>query len=70
NLNNYPGWFFDTALLLYAENNGMRIKDLSITCIDNRKWRLKIISTIFYFIKNLFTLRIKTFLWGWTSRNR
>ncbi len=69
-LNNYPGWFFDTALLLYAENNGARIKDLPITCIDNRKWRLRIIGAIFYFIKNLLTLRIKTFLWGWASRSR
>jgi glycosyltransferase involved in cell wall biosynthesis len=37
NVKNYKGWFFDTALLLYAEKKGFKIKDLKITCVDNRK---------------------------------
>jgi len=64
-LYNHSGWFFDTAMLLYAEKNNRKIKDITISCINNRKWRLKIIKTIIYFLKNLFSLRIKTFLSGW-----
>ncbi|MFH1457093.1 MAG: glycosyltransferase [Patescibacteria group bacterium] len=65
NINMYKGWFFDTAMLLYAEKNYYKIKDLPITCIDNRKWRLKIFKTVFYFCKRIFLLRIKTFLYKW-----
>lgn len=63
-LQGYDGWFWDTALLLYAEKSGMKIKDIEITCIDNRPWRLKIIGTVLYFLKHLFKLRFKT-LNGW-----
>lgn len=64
----HDGWFFDTALLLYAEKRGYLIQDVSITCIDNRKWRLNIAGTVLYFLRNLLLLRIETLLKGW-SRN-
>ena len=64
-LYNHSGWFFDTAMLLYAEKNNRKIKDITISCVDNRKWRLKIIKTVIYFLKNLFFLRVKTFLSEW-----
>lgn len=68
NMSVYPGFFFDTALLLYAEKNKEKIKDIAITCIDNRRWRLNIIITIMYFLKNIFMLRIKTFLYTWNNK--
>ncbi|MDP3661741.1 MAG: glycosyltransferase [bacterium] len=61
----YDGWFFDTALLLYAEKRGYKIKDLKITCIDNRKWRLAIVGTILYFVHKLIVLRLKTLIRGY-----
>jgi glycosyltransferase involved in cell wall biosynthesis len=64
-IKNYDGWFFDTALLLYCEKNGFKIKDICITCIDNRKWRLKLINTVCYFLINSIFLRIKTLFLGW-----
>ncbi len=63
-LKNYPGWFFDTALLLYAEKRKFKIKDQKITCIDNRQWRLRLFYTIAYFTNNLIKLRIKTLFFG------
>lgn len=63
-LENYHGWFFDTALLIYAEKKGFKIKDLTITCIDNRKWRLSVFRTVLYFFKNVILLRIKTIARG------
>lgn len=60
----HRGWFFDTALLLYAEKSGMKIKDIVITCVDNREWRLKIVTTVLYFMKELAILRLKTLIWG------
>lgn len=67
NIYTYEGWFFDTALLIYSEKNGYKIKDLAITCIDNRKWRLAIINTIAYFFKNLIILRLKTLFKGYRN---
>lgn len=64
-LSSHTGWFFDTAMLLYAEKNNAKIKDIRVTYIDNRKWRLKIVGTIMYFLKNLFFLRVKTLLRGY-----
>jgi len=68
NVMKHSGWFFDTALLIYSEKKGYKIKDLQITCIENRKWRLKIIGTVFYFLKNLLTLRISTLFKGYNTQ--
>ena len=61
----YKGWFFDTALLIYAEKRGYVIQDLRITCIDNRKWRLSIFRTVLYFLRRLMALRVKTWFVGY-----
>lgn len=64
-VNIYRGWFFDTALLIYAEKCGYRINDLKITCIDNRRWRLAIIGTVVYFLHRLIILRLRTLIHGY-----
>jgi glycosyltransferase involved in cell wall biosynthesis len=50
-------WFFDTEMLLIAEKNGYRIKEIPIIWTDDPDSRVKIISTVIEDLKGLFRLR-------------
>ena len=52
-------WFFDTELLIIAEKNGFRIKEVPVRWIDDPDSRVKIISTAWEDIKGLLRLRIR-----------
>lgn len=51
------GWFFDTEMLVLAEKQGLRIKDIPVTWIEDDDSRVKIISTAWENIKGVFRLR-------------
>ena len=51
------GWFFDTELLLIAENNGYRIKELPITWVDDNDSRVDIVDTVIHDLLGLLRLR-------------
>jgi glycosyltransferase involved in cell wall biosynthesis len=51
------GWFFDTELMVLAEKQGRRIKDIPVTWIEDDDSRVKIIQTAFQNIKGLLRLR-------------
>jgi len=51
------GWFFDTEMLLIAEKNGYRIKEIPVKWTDDPDSRVKIISTAWEDIKGLLRLR-------------
>jgi glycosyltransferase involved in cell wall biosynthesis len=40
-----PGWFFDTELLILAEENGYRIKEIPVRWTDDPDSRVKVFST-------------------------
>jgi len=50
-------WFFDTEMLVLAEKQGYRIKDLPVEWIENDDSRVKIIQTSWEDIKGVFRLR-------------
>jgi glycosyltransferase involved in cell wall biosynthesis len=50
-------WFFDTELLVLAENQGYRIKDIPVTWNEDTDSRVKIIRTAWEDIKGVFRLR-------------
>jgi glycosyltransferase involved in cell wall biosynthesis len=50
-------WFFDTEMLLIAEKNGYRIKEIPIIWTDDPDSRVKIISTVYEDLQGLFRLR-------------
>lgn len=50
-------WFFDTELLVLAEKQGYRIKDIPVTWIEDDDSRVKIISTAWEDVKGVFRLR-------------
>jgi hypothetical protein len=50
-------WFFDTELLVLAEKQGYRIKDIPVTWIEDDDSRVKIISTAWEDIKGVLRLR-------------
>lgn len=50
-------WFFDTELLVLAEKQGMRIKDLPVEWIEDDDSRVKIVRTAWDDIKGLWRLR-------------
>ncbi len=54
-------WFFDTELLVLAEKQGYRIKDIPVTWIEDDDSRVKIAKTAWEDIKGVFRLRLK--LW-------
>src|SRR5262249_8287763 len=54
-------WFFDTELLVLAEKQGYRIKDLPIVWIDRDHSRVKILSTAWVDVKGI--LRLRKQLW-------
>jgi glycosyltransferase involved in cell wall biosynthesis len=51
------GWFFDTELMVLAEKQGLRIKDIPVTWIEDDDSRVKIIQTAIQNIKGLLRLR-------------
>lgn len=55
-----PGWFFDTELLLLAERNGYKIKEVPVRWTDDPDSRVKVLSTARKDLQGL--IRMK--LWG------
>ncbi len=51
------GWFFDSELLILAEKNGYRIKEVSVTWTDDPDSRVRILSTAYGDLKGLLRLR-------------
>ena len=52
-------WFFDSELLIVAEKNGFRIKEIPVRWVDDPDTRVKIISTAWEDIKGLLRLRFR-----------
>lgn len=50
-------WFFDTELLVIAERQGYRIKDVPVTWSEDDDSRVKILSTAWDDLKGVFRLR-------------
>lgn len=50
-------WFFDTELLLIAEANGFRIREIPVCWTDDPDTRVKILGTAIEDLKGLFRLR-------------
>ena len=57
-------WFFDTELLVLAEKQGYRIKDIPVLWIEDDDSRVKIVKTAWEDIKGV--LRLRWRLW-WTT---
>ncbi len=55
------GWFFDTELMVLAEKQGRKIKDIPVTWIEDDDSRVKIIPTAIQNIKGLLRLRWQLF---------
>ena len=51
------GWFFDSELLILAEKNGYRIKEVPVKWTDDPDSRVKIVSTAYDDMKGLLRLR-------------
>jgi glycosyltransferase involved in cell wall biosynthesis len=56
------GWFFDTELLVLAERQGYRIKDIPVAWIEDTDSRVKILQTAWEDIKGVF--RLRRLLWS------
>ena len=52
------GWFFDSELLILAEKNGYRVKEVPVTWTDDPDSRVKIVSTAYRDFKGLLRLRL------------
>ena len=50
-------WFFDTELLLIAEKNGYRLKEIPVAWADDPDSRVKIVKTAWEDLKGLWRLR-------------
>lgn len=57
-----PSWFFDTEMLVLAERQGYRIKDLAVKWDEDDDSRVKIIRTAWEDIKGVF--RLRRLLWS------
>jgi len=55
-------WFFDTELLVLAEKQGYRIKDIPVVWVEDDDSRVKIFKTGWEDIKGVF--RLRRMLWG------
>jgi glycosyltransferase involved in cell wall biosynthesis len=55
-------WFFDTEMLVLAEKQGYRIKDLAVKWIEDDDSRVKILQTAWDDIKGVF--RLRRLLWA------
>lgn len=51
------GWFFDTELLILAEKNGYRIKEVPVRWTDDPDTRVKVLRTAYLDLKGLLRLR-------------
>ena len=51
-------WFFDSELLIIAEKNGYRIKDVPAHWVDDPDTRVNIVNTVYGDIKGLLRLRL------------
>ena len=52
------GWFFDTELLILAEKNGYRIKEIPVHWVDDPDTRVRVVSTAWKDLKGLLRLRV------------
>lgn len=52
-----PGWFFDSEMLIVAEKNGYRIKEVPIHWTDDPDSRVDVLRTAYRDIKGLLRLR-------------
>ena len=52
------GWFFDTELLILAEKNGFRIKEVPVRWHDDPDTRVKVISTALHDLAGLTRLKL------------
>jgi glycosyltransferase involved in cell wall biosynthesis len=59
-------WFFDTELLVLAEKQGYRIKDLPVVWIEDDDSRVKIVKTAWDDIKGV--MRLRWLLWRGPGR--
>ena len=50
-------WFFDTELLVLAEKQGYRIKDIPVVWVEDDDSRVKIFRTAWDDVKGIFRLR-------------
>ena len=50
-------WFFDTELLILAEKNGFRIREIPVHWVDDPDTRVKVVSTAWKDFKGLLRLR-------------
>ena len=50
-------WFFDTEILLIAEKNGYRLKEIPVRWVDDPDSRVKIFKTAWEDLKGLWRLR-------------
>jgi glycosyltransferase involved in cell wall biosynthesis len=50
-------WFFDTELLLIAEKNGYRLKEIPVAWVDDPDSRVRILKTAWEDVKGLWRLR-------------
>src|SRR5205814_4944828 len=55
-------WFFDTELLVLAEKQGYRIKDLPVVWLEDDDSRVKILKTGWEDVKGI--LRLRRYLWS------
>jgi glycosyltransferase involved in cell wall biosynthesis len=55
-------WFFDTELLVLAEKQGYRIKDVPVVWVEDDDSRVKIVKTGWEDIKGI--LRLRWYLWS------
>lgn len=52
-----PAWFFDSELLILAEKNGYKIKELPVTWHDDPDSRVRLLSTSYHDLTGLLRLR-------------
>ena len=55
-----PGWFFDTELLILAEKNGYKLKEVPVRWTDDPDSRVKVFSTARKDLQGLARMK----LWG------
>jgi hypothetical protein len=55
-------WFFDTELLLLAEEGGYRVSEVPVDWIEDLDSRVDVASTAIKDIKGLFRVRVERFL--------
>ena len=51
------GWFFDSELLIVAEKNGYRVREVPVHWVDDPDTRVRVVSTAWEDIKGLMRLR-------------